>query len=105
MSADENNLGVVAPLTEERVLELIESSYPNPVTVTELAKCNGWQEEDVQLYLVQLQNKGLAKPLEHGAFTRAVAEEVQVRTYIEIGLVCKFIIKIQMLIKFHCLYL
>lgn len=38
VSADDSTLGKQIPLTEEKVLELIESSYPNPVTVEDIAK-------------------------------------------------------------------
>lgn len=78
LSADESTLGAVAPLTEERVKELLESSFPNPVTATELARSNGWSEEEVQVHLAQLTEKGIAKALEHGAYTRTVATKVQV---------------------------
>ncbi|XP_049945998.1 uncharacterized protein LOC126428138 isoform X3 [Schistocerca serialis cubense] len=78
LSADESTLGAVAPLTEERIKELLESSFPNPVTAVELARSNGWSEEEVQAQLSQLTEKGIAKALEHGAYTRAVATKVQV---------------------------
>ncbi|XP_049843024.1 uncharacterized protein LOC126293735 isoform X1 [Schistocerca gregaria] len=78
VSADESTLGAVAPLTEERIKELLESSFPNPVTAVELARSNGWSEEEVQAQLSQLTEKGIAKALEHGAYTRAVATKVQV---------------------------
>nr|CAD7445439.1 unnamed protein product [Timema bartmani] len=70
VSADESSLGKVVPLTEEKVLELLESAYPNPITVVDMARENGWAEDEVALHLAQLQEKGLVKSLEHGAFTR-----------------------------------
>nr|CAD7399534.1 unnamed protein product [Timema cristinae] len=70
LSADESSLGKVVPLTEEKVLELLESAYPNPITVVDMARENGWAEDEVALHLAQLQEKGLVKSLEHGAFTR-----------------------------------
>lgn len=38
VSAEENSLGHVVLLTIEKVLELIESAYPNPITVQDIAK-------------------------------------------------------------------
>ncbi|PSN49293.1 hypothetical protein C0J52_09404 [Blattella germanica] len=71
MSADETALGLVVELTEPKLLELIESAYPNPVTVEELALQHGWETEAVADTLTNLQEKGLVQALEHGAFTRA----------------------------------
>nr|CAD7258563.1 unnamed protein product [Timema shepardi] len=59
VSADESSLGKVVPLTEEKVLELLESAYPNPITVVDMARENGWAEDEVALHLAQLQEKGL----------------------------------------------
>jgi hypothetical protein len=38
VSADENSLGNVILLTRNKVIEIIESSYPNPVTIQDIAK-------------------------------------------------------------------
>jgi len=38
VSIDETVMGQVIELTVEKVLELIESAYPNPVTVIDIAK-------------------------------------------------------------------
>lgn len=71
VSADETALGLVVELTEAKLLELIESAYPNPVTVEELATQHGWNADAVSKTLTTLQEKGLVQALEHGAFTRA----------------------------------
>lgn len=71
VSADETALGLVVELTEAKLLELIESAYPNPVTVEELATQHGWNADAVSETLTTLQEKGLVQALEHGAFTRA----------------------------------
>ncbi|XP_026281835.1 uncharacterized protein LOC113208839 isoform X2 [Frankliniella occidentalis] len=70
LSADESILGQKIELTEEKVLELIESSYPNPITIQDIANTHGWEMEQVASCIEQLQSKGLVKSLEHGAFTR-----------------------------------
>lgn len=71
MSGDESTLGTVVVLTVEKLLEVIEASYPNPITVQDIAKEWGWEESEVNAHMSQLQEKGLVKPLDHGAFTRA----------------------------------
>lgn len=38
VSTDETIMGQMVELTMEKVLELIESAYPNPVTVEDMAK-------------------------------------------------------------------
>lgn len=38
VSADESILGKQVELTEEKVLELIESAYPNPITAEDIAR-------------------------------------------------------------------
>ena len=79
MSADDTALGIVVELTEAKLLELIESAYPNPVTVEELAMQHGWDADAVNKTLITLQEKGLVQALEHGAFTRAGQADTNVQ--------------------------
>ncbi|XP_065202307.1 uncharacterized protein LOC135832761 isoform X2 [Planococcus citri] len=79
LSADESILGKASELTEKKLLDVIESSYPNPVTVQELSVHYGWEENQIKNYLNDLQSKGLVKPLDHGAFTRRVQDDVDVQ--------------------------
>lgn len=79
LSADETIMGQVIELTVEKVLELIESAYPNPVTVVDISKEHGWEPLDVEAKLKELQEKGLIKAMDHGAFTRVVHEDTQVQ--------------------------
>ncbi|CAL1675333.1 unnamed protein product [Lasius platythorax] len=79
LSADEAIMGQVIELTVEKVLELIESAYPNPVTVVDIAKQHGWEPLDIEAKLKELQEKGLIKAMDHGAFTRVVHEDTQVQ--------------------------
>ncbi|KMQ92138.1 hypothetical protein RF55_7917 [Lasius niger] len=79
VSADEAIMGQVIELTVEKVLELIESAYPNPVTVVDIAKQHGWEPLDIEAKLKELQEKGLIKAMDHGAFTRVVHEDTQVQ--------------------------
>ncbi|XP_046144990.1 uncharacterized protein LOC114876098 isoform X2 [Osmia bicornis bicornis] len=79
LSTDETVMGQVIELTLEKVLELIESAYPNPVTVTDMAKEHGWDPSAVEIKLKELQEKGVVKAMEHGAFTRVVHQDTQVQ--------------------------
>ncbi|XP_011631920.1 uncharacterized protein LOC105423726 isoform X4 [Pogonomyrmex barbatus] len=78
LSTDETVMGQVIELTVEKVLELIESAYPNPVTIIDIAKEHGWEPSAVETKLKELQEKGLVKAMDHGAFTRVV-EDTQVQ--------------------------
>ncbi|XP_067208714.1 uncharacterized protein [Linepithema humile] len=79
LSTDETIMGQIIELTVEKVLELIESAYPNPVTVVDIAKQHGWEPSAVEAKLKELQEKGLVKSMDHGAFTRVVHEDTQVQ--------------------------
>uniref|UniRef100_A0A1L8E6A7 Putative microtubule motor n=1 Tax=Nyssomyia neivai TaxID=330878 RepID=A0A1L8E6A7_9DIPT len=69
----------VIPLTPEKVLELIEQAYPNPITPEDLARDNGWSEEEVQQVLTALQNRGLVKAMEYNSFTRIHHEDKDIK--------------------------
>ncbi|EGI68761.1 hypothetical protein G5I_02541 [Acromyrmex echinatior] len=83
LSTDEIVMGQVIELTVEKVLELIESAYPNPVTVVDIAKEHGWELSAVEAKLKELQEKGLVKAIDHGAFTRVVHEDTQVQVILK----------------------
>ncbi|XP_062141268.1 uncharacterized protein LOC133849298 isoform X2 [Drosophila sulfurigaster albostrigata] len=67
------------PLTQEKVLELIEQAYPNPVSPEDLAKDYGWSEQDVLLVIQSLQERGLIKLMEYNAYTRIVYEDKEIK--------------------------
>ncbi|XP_045472492.1 uncharacterized protein LOC123678797 isoform X5 [Harmonia axyridis] len=77
LSAEEP-LDNIKLLTVEKVLDLIESAYPNPITIQDVANDNGWDQEEVAHHLAELQSRNLVKNLEHGAFTRQQSQDVQV---------------------------
>ncbi|XP_058064092.1 uncharacterized protein LOC131213896 isoform X1 [Anopheles bellator] len=58
------------PLTPEKILELIEQAFPNPITPEDLAKDYGWTEEDVLAVMLVLKERGLIKSMEYNSFTR-----------------------------------
>ncbi|XP_068154680.1 uncharacterized protein [Drosophila tropicalis] len=67
------------PLTQEKVLELIEQAYPNPVSPEDLAKDYGWSEQDVLLVIQSLQERGLIKLMEYNAYTRIHHEDKEIK--------------------------
>ncbi|KAL0113891.1 hypothetical protein PUN28_011314 [Cardiocondyla obscurior] len=89
LSTDETVMGQMIELTVEKVLELIESAYPNPVTVTDIAKEHGWEPSAVEAKLKELQEKGVVKAMDHGAFTRVVHEDTQVQVVKQMPTVAK----------------
>ncbi|XP_068205100.1 uncharacterized protein [Palaemon carinicauda] len=66
-------------LTEEKVLEMIESSYPNPITVNDMAKRSSASMEEVELFISNLTDKGLIKAMAPGCFTRVVQNETDLK--------------------------
>lgn len=60
----------VVPLTPEKILELIEQAYPNPITPDDLAKDHGWEEEEVMAIMLVLKERGLIKSMEYNSYTR-----------------------------------
>ncbi|XP_076257616.1 uncharacterized protein LOC143194790 isoform X1 [Rhynchophorus ferrugineus] len=78
VSTEENSLGNIQILTREKVLEIIESAYPNPVTIQDIAREHNWDEEEVAHHFSELQSRQLVKAMDHGAFTRQQSQDVQV---------------------------
>ncbi|KAK4291668.1 hypothetical protein Pmani_035518 [Petrolisthes manimaculis] len=66
-------------LSEEQVLEMIESSFPNPVTTQDLAKRGGSTEGEVDGFVHSLTNKGLIKAMAPGCYTRVGQNETDVK--------------------------
>ncbi|CAH1111619.1 unnamed protein product [Psylliodes chrysocephalus] len=83
LSAEENSLGHITLLTVEKVLEIVESSYPNPVTIKDIAKENGWDEEEVAQCISALQSRQLLKAMDHGAFTRQQSHDAHQVTIVK----------------------
>lgn len=69
----------VVPLTPEKVLELIEQAYPNPITPEDLSKDNGWEEEEVLQIMLLLKERGLIKSMEFNSFTRLHHDDKEIK--------------------------
>ncbi|XP_077483890.1 uncharacterized protein LOC144093975 [Amblyomma americanum] len=79
MSLDDSTLEAKTELTQEKVLEMIESAYPNPVSLAELSKNSHHAPEEVHLHLRELLSKNLIKEMESGSFTRVVQNDTEVK--------------------------
>lgn len=69
----------VIPLTPEKILEMIEQAYPNPITPEDLAKDNGWDEEEVLQIMLLLKERGLIKSMEFNSFTRIHHDDKEIK--------------------------
>lgn len=69
----------VVPLTPEKILEMIEQAYPNPITPEDLAKDNGWDEEEVLQIMLLLKERGLIKSMEFNSFTRIHHDDKEIK--------------------------
>ncbi|KAL1424507.1 hypothetical protein MTO96_020063 [Rhipicephalus appendiculatus] len=79
MSLDDSTLEAKMELTQEKVLEIIESAYPNPVSLADLSKNTSHAPEEVHLHLRELLSKNLIKEMESGSFTRVVQNDTEVK--------------------------
>lgn len=67
------------PLTQEKVLELIEQAYPNPISPEDLAKDYGWDEQEVIKVFNSLKSRGLIKSMEYNSYTRIHHEDKEIK--------------------------
>lgn len=68
-------------LCQDKLLEAIESSYPNPLSIKELAKL-GSADDDVQFEVEQLESKGLVRAVDSNAgrcYLRVTSHEADVK--------------------------
>ncbi|XP_063981968.1 uncharacterized protein LOC135165006 isoform X2 [Diachasmimorpha longicaudata] len=79
LSIDETVIGQTVELTSEKVLELIESAYPNPVNVEDMAKEYNWEPDAVNGIMLALEKKGVVKAMGLGAFTRVAHQDTQIK--------------------------
>jgi len=67
-------------VTSVRLLEMIESAYPNPLSITEMAKQTHSEKSNILVLLSELQSNGLIKTVgETESYTRVVQNENQVK--------------------------
>lgn len=79
MSMDDSMVESRIQLTQEKVLEMIESAYPNPLHAADIAKAYNSSVEEVHVHLRELEAKGLIKSMEHGTYTRVTQNDQEVK--------------------------
>ncbi|XP_054161457.1 uncharacterized protein LOC128959513 isoform X4 [Oppia nitens] len=79
MSIDESFLGSISELSEDKILGIIESSYPNPISLSDIANSTQSTEEDVYFFIQELLSKNLIKTLSEGLYTRVTQNDTEVK--------------------------
>ncbi|KAJ6224168.1 hypothetical protein RDWZM_002713 [Blomia tropicalis] len=78
--SDDTNSGTHhIPLTEEKVLEMIEAAYPNPLSLADIANVTRSTEDDVFKLVVDLSGKGVARLTDGPAVVRVTSDETKVK--------------------------
>ena len=72
---DESSLESRIELTEEKVLEIVESSYPTAISLSELAERTRSTIEEVHFHLVSLLEKNVVKEMTPGSYTRVTEND------------------------------
>lgn len=79
ISMDDNLLGKKAELTKEKLLEVIESSYPTPISISELNNTFQSTEKEIQETLEDLISKNLIKSMGNDTYTRITQNDTEVK--------------------------
>ncbi|CAH4035534.1 unnamed protein product [Pieris brassicae] len=64
--------------SEQRVLDMIENAYPNPLTVEDFVTAGPWSKAEVKVALESLEEKGLTRPISDGLYIRQHSVDTQV---------------------------
>ncbi|XP_038220052.1 uncharacterized protein LOC119838264 isoform X2 [Zerene cesonia] len=64
--------------SEQRVLDMIENAYPNPLSVDDFVNAEKWSKAEVKDALESLEEKGLTRPLSDGLYIRQHSVDTQV---------------------------
>ncbi|XP_039749383.1 uncharacterized protein LOC120626142 isoform X1 [Pararge aegeria] len=65
-------------ISEQRVLDLIENAYPNPLSVEDFVTAGKWSKADVKDALESLEEKGLTRLMSDGIYVRQHSIDTQV---------------------------
>lgn len=65
-------------ISEQRVLDMIENAYPNPLTVDDFVVAGKWSKADVKDALEALEEKGLTRAMSEGLYVRQHSIDTQV---------------------------
>ncbi|XP_050664375.1 uncharacterized protein LOC126965010 isoform X2 [Leptidea sinapis] len=76
--SDEENQANQTYLSEQRVLDMIENAYPNPLTVEDFVTVGRWSKAEVKDALESLEEKGLTRTMSEGLYIRQHSVDTQV---------------------------
>ncbi|GBP39434.1 hypothetical protein EVAR_23784_1 [Eumeta japonica] len=65
-------------ISEQRVLDMIENAYPNPLTVDDFVNAGKWAKAEVKEALEALEEKGLTRAMSDGLYIRQHSVDTQV---------------------------
>ncbi|XP_061711243.1 uncharacterized protein LOC133520667 isoform X2 [Cydia pomonella] len=65
-------------ISEQRVLDMIENAYPNPLTVDDFITAGKWSKAEVKDALEALEEKGLTRAMSDGLYIRQHSVDTQV---------------------------
>ncbi|XP_075971677.1 uncharacterized protein LOC142973635 isoform X2 [Anticarsia gemmatalis] len=65
-------------ISEQRVLDMIENAYPNPLTVDDFVTAGRWSKAEVKDALEALEEKGLTRAMSEGLYVRQHSVDTQV---------------------------
>ncbi|XP_073943183.1 uncharacterized protein isoform X3 [Choristoneura fumiferana] len=75
----EDNVANQTPvISEQRVLDMIENAYPNPLTVDDFITSGKWSKAEVKDALEALEEKGLTRAMSEGLYIRQHSVDTQV---------------------------
>ncbi|XP_048479237.1 uncharacterized protein LOC105384482 isoform X2 [Plutella xylostella] len=74
----EENAANQTVISEQRVLDMIENAYPNPLTVEDFVTNAKWSKAEVKDALEALQEKGLTRAMGEGVYVRQHSIDTQV---------------------------
>ncbi|CAH0729333.1 unnamed protein product, partial [Brenthis ino] len=65
-------------ISEQKVLDMIENAYPNPLSVEDFVTAGKWSKADVKDALESLEEKGLTRLMSDGVYVRQHSIDTQV---------------------------
>lgn len=75
---DDSIINQTPLISEQRVLDMIENAYPNPLSVDDFVSAAKWSKADVKDALESLEEKGLTRAMSEGVYVRQHSVDTQV---------------------------
>ncbi|XP_053603563.1 uncharacterized protein LOC128671256 isoform X2 [Plodia interpunctella] len=75
---DESVANQTPVISEQRVLDMIENAYPNPLTMEDFVTAGKWSKAEVKDALESLEEKGLTRAMSEGLYIRQHSVDTQV---------------------------